>query len=326
MAETTKVSVFCLAFNHEQYLRRCLDGFVMQKTTFPFEVLVHDDASTDGTADIIREYAEKYPEIIKPTYQTENQYSKGIKIIRAHLLDKAQGEYLAWCEGDDCWTDENKLQKQVEFLDAHPDYSCCYHRVLCNNLRDNSTRYIPDITESRDFALDEIIRRGAVFQLSSMVIRSDVYRGKPVNFVARGFGDVTLYLYAGICGKCHVLGDVMSTYNHGTAGSYTMRMANSSKEKRIEHERNYISLLEKANKLSEYQYEDAFTYAIDRLQFNIYMLSGEKKNARSKKYQQFYAQYKRQKRVYFIHKYLPFFSKVKRFLRGDNQQNENVDQ
>ena len=326
MAETAKVSVICLAYNHENYIRRCLDSFVMQKTTFPFEVLVHDDASTDSTAEIIREYAEKYPEIIKPVYQTENQYSKHVRIIQVFLLGKAQGEYLAWCEGDDYWTDAYKLQKQVEFLDTHPDYSCCYHRVLCNNLRDNSTRYIPDITESRDFALDEIIRRGAVFHLSSVVIRSNVYREKPDSFVARGFGDVPLYLYAAIRGKCHVLRDVMSTYNHGTAGSYTMRMAKSSKEKRITHEQNYISLLEKANELSDHQYEDAFTYAIDRLQFNIYMLSGDKKNARSEKYRQFYAQYKRQKRVYFVHKYLPFFSKIKSFLRGDSQPNENVNQ
>lgn len=317
MSELTKVSVICLAYNHEKYIRRCLDGFVMQKTTFPFEVLVHDDASTDGTADIIREYAEKYPEIIKPVLQKENQYSKHVRIIQVHLLDKAQGEYLAWCEGDDYWTDENKLQKQVAFLDEHPDYSCCYHRVLCKNLSNNSTRYIPAITESRDFSLDEIVQKGAVFHLSSAVIRSYVYKEKPDSLSAKRFGDVTLYLYGAIRGKCYVLSDVMSVYNHGTEGSYTNRMKAASVQSRIEHEQDYITLLEKANALSNYQYESAFSYAIDRLQCNIYILSGDKKNARGEKYRQFYAQYKRQQRVYFVHKYLPFLTRIKRlFKRG----------
>lgn len=315
MAETAKVSVFCLTYNHEQYLRRCLDGFVMQKTNFPFEVLVHDDASTDGTANIIREYAEKYPEIIKPTYQMENQYSKGVKIIHAHLLSKAQGMYFAWCEGDDYWTDENKLQKQIAFLDEHPEYSCCYHRVLRKNLADGSTSYVPNIAESREFGIEEIIRGGAVFQLSSLVIRSNIYRERPASFAAKKFGDVTTFLYGAIRGKCFVLSDAMSVYNHGTVGSYTNRMKAASVQSRIEHEQDYITLLEKANALSNYQYESAFSYAIDRLQCNIYILSGDKKKARSGKYRPFYKQYKKQQRVYFVRKYLPFLSKVKRLLK-----------
>ena len=121
MADGIKVSVICLAYNHEKYIRKCLDGFVMQKTNFKFEALVHDDASTDKTAEIIREYEEKYPDIIKPVYQTENQHSKKISIFTTFLAPNARGEYLAWCEGDDCWTDPGKLQKQVDFLDAHPD-------------------------------------------------------------------------------------------------------------------------------------------------------------------------------------------------------------
>lgn len=321
MTESIKVSVICLTYNHAPYIRKCLDSFVMQKTNFPFEVLVHDDASADGTAEIVREYAEKYPDIIKPILQTENQYSKRVRFIQVFMLDKARGEYFAWCEGDDYWTDENKLQKQVDFLDAHPDHSCCYHRVLCNNLRDKSTRYIPAITESRDFTLEEIIRGGAVFHLSSVLIRNNVYREKPDSFTARGFGDIPLYLYGAIRGKCHVLADVMSVYNHGTAGSYTLRMAKSSKENRIQHEQEYIALLEKANALSEHQYEEAFAYAIDRLQFNIYWLSGEKKKAREGKYRKFYIQHKKQQRVYFVRKYFPFLTKLKGYLkRGQSVQ------
>lgn len=118
------VSINCLTYNHIQYIRQCLDGFLMQKTDFKFEVLVHDDASTDGTADIIREYEAKYPDIIKPIYQTENQYKKGRGLCIGYDLQikRARGKYIADCEGDDFWTDPLKLQKQVDFLEANPDY------------------------------------------------------------------------------------------------------------------------------------------------------------------------------------------------------------
>ena len=119
------VTILCTAYNHEPYIRKCLEGFVMQKTNFQFEAIVHDDASTDGTATIIREYAEKYPDIIVPIYQTENQYSKKIGIYKTFLYPKAQGKYIAICEGDDYWTDPYKLQKQVDLLEANLDCSFC---------------------------------------------------------------------------------------------------------------------------------------------------------------------------------------------------------
>ena len=108
------VSICNLVYNHEKWLRRCLDGFVMQKTSFKFEVLSHDDASTDSSATIIREYEERYPDIFCPIYQTENQYSKGQGIFIPILLPKARGKYIALCEGDDYWCDPLKLQKCFE--------------------------------------------------------------------------------------------------------------------------------------------------------------------------------------------------------------------
>ena len=123
------VSIRCTVYNHEPFLRQCLDGFVMQKTTFPFEAIVHDDASTDGSAAIIREYAEKYPDIIKPIYETENQYSKHDGSL-SRIMDAAMhpnSKYIATCEGDDYWTDPNKLQIQVDFLESHPDFFSSSH-------------------------------------------------------------------------------------------------------------------------------------------------------------------------------------------------------
>ena len=116
------VSIHCCAYNHEKYIRQCLEGFVMQRTNFKFEVIVHDDASTDKTATIIKECADKYPDIIKPIYQKENQYSTCKENIDIALMAKTSGKYIALCEGDDYWIDPYKLQKQVDFLENNSDY------------------------------------------------------------------------------------------------------------------------------------------------------------------------------------------------------------
>ncbi len=123
------VAIKCFVYNHEPYLRECLDGFVMQQTDFPFVAIVHDDASTDHSADIIREYAAKYPDIIHPIYETENQYSKqdgSLGRIMDAAINATGAKYIAMCEGDDYWTDPHKLQKQVDYLEAHKEVGLCY--------------------------------------------------------------------------------------------------------------------------------------------------------------------------------------------------------
>lgn len=130
------VAIHCLVYNHEPYLRDCLEGFVMQQTNFPFVAIVHDDASTDGSTTIIREYEEKYPNIIKPIYETENQYSKhdgSVGRIVDAAIDATGAKYIAMCEGDDYWTDPQKLQKQVDFMEKNPEYSLCCHRYKIYN-------------------------------------------------------------------------------------------------------------------------------------------------------------------------------------------------
>ena len=120
------VSIWCLVYNHEPYLRQCLDGFVMQNTNFKFEAIVHDDVSTDSSAAIIREYAEKYPDIIKPIFETENQYSKRDGSLERIMHEACKGKYIAICEGDDYWIDPLKLQKQVDYLLNHEDCGLVY--------------------------------------------------------------------------------------------------------------------------------------------------------------------------------------------------------
>lgn len=123
------VTIQCLVYNHEPYIRQCLDGFVMQKTNFRFEAIVHDDASTDGSAAIILEYAEKYPEIIKPIIEVENLYSKKDGSLGHVIRENTHGKYVAMCEGDDYWIDPLKLQKQVDFLEQNSEYGLIFTNV-----------------------------------------------------------------------------------------------------------------------------------------------------------------------------------------------------
>jgi glycosyltransferase involved in cell wall biosynthesis len=131
------VSISCITFNHEPYIRQCLDGFLAQKVDFPFEIIIYDDASTDGTVQVVEEYIEKYPGLFKPFFNTENQYSKGIRGMNMKFnFDRCTGKYIAFCEGDDFWTDPNKLHKQVDFLEKNPNFSICctnYSEVNSND-------------------------------------------------------------------------------------------------------------------------------------------------------------------------------------------------
>ena len=128
-SQQSLVTVWCLTYNQKDYIKDALDGFVMQQTNFPFEVIVHDDASTDGTTDIIQEYAKNYPDIIKPMIEVDNQWQRGGLKHIIHIMNEQhrRSRYLAFCEGDDYWTDSLKLQRQVDFLNSHSDYSMCFH-------------------------------------------------------------------------------------------------------------------------------------------------------------------------------------------------------
>lgn len=148
------VAINCITYNHEPYLRDALEGFVMQETDFPFVAIVHDDASTDGTTAILREYAARYPDIILPIYETENQYSKrdgSVGRIMQAARNATGAKYVAMCEGDDYWTDPQKLQKQIDFLESHLDYTMCFH----NAMEHKENRDVPDKLfsnlETRDY-------------------------------------------------------------------------------------------------------------------------------------------------------------------------------
>ena len=224
------ISICCITYNHEPYIRDCLEGFIMQQTKFPFEVLVHDDASTDHTADIIREYETKYPDIIKPIYQTENQYSKGVKINIDYNFPRVQGKYIALCEGDDFWCDPYKLQIQFDFMESHPDYSACFcgnyilnefeHRITPMGF---PTSELP--TDLRD-AQRKILLGDHALMTAASLFRTDMFR-KIQSVLASDskgapMGDLQLFFHLAGMGKIKYIFRRMIVYrrHHGSAMDY----------------------------------------------------------------------------------------------------------
>lgn len=208
------VTVVSLAYNHEPYIRQCLEGFVMQKTNFAFEVLIHDDASTDGTADIIREYELKYPNIIKPIYQKENQYSKGVSIGRTFLYPNAKGKYIAECEGDDYWTDPYKLQKQVDFLEANPEYSMCYTNILRYNQK---TGIFDDwiLSDENVITIDDLMLYNRVHTLTVLCRKDLLLRyNQEISFLLPKLpmGDYPMWLWMALQGPIYHFQEKMGVY------------------------------------------------------------------------------------------------------------------
>ncbi len=179
MNKSIKLSIQCPVYNHEPFLRQCLDGIVIQKTNFAFEAIVHDDVSTDNSVSIIREYAEKYPEVIKTIYETTNVYAQG-KLDEV-LNNACSGEYIAICEGDDYWTDPNKLQKQVNFLDAHPEYGACCHRFVeyyedtkSFSKSDHWASVITEDVSGFELTKENYFKIGRLPQILTLVYRKDL--------------------------------------------------------------------------------------------------------------------------------------------------------
>lgn len=264
MEREIKVSVLCNVYNHGKYIRDALEGFVMQKTDFLYEVLVHDDASTDNSAEIIREYEEKYPDIIKPIYQTENQYSKRISIYRTQHLPRAKGRYIAVCEGDDFWTDPCKLQKQYDFMEDNPDYSLCACGTRWLNIRTGMEENKCHTADDRDVTAEELIlgEKGMVFHYSTFFMKKDVFFKKTDWRPLFPIGDYSLAILAALNGKVRMLSDIMTTYRYYADNSWTVRMDDDESRARISL--RMIEGLEALDKATDGCYAEAISKRILR--------------------------------------------------------------
>ncbi|GAB3712045.1 glycosyltransferase family 2 protein [Flavobacterium koreense] len=229
MNDLPLVSISCITFNHARYLRECFDGFLMQQTNFAFEVVIHDDASTDETKAIIEEYTQKHPTIFYPMYQTENQYSKGVRGIMAKFnFPRCRGKYITLCEGDDYWTDPNKLQKQVDFLEANEDYAICWTKYLIKNESNvpstlSEPEWIDYVENDKDlsFDLNNIFKPYCTYTLTTM------FRVENFDFdlfqKLKHSKDNTLYAMCLSKGKGILLNFNSAVYRVHDAGIYSLQ-------------------------------------------------------------------------------------------------------
>lgn len=269
------VSISCITYNHAPYIRRALSGFLSQKTNFPFEILIHDDASTDETQEIIREYEEKYPDIIKPIYRTENQYSKGIRNISgAFNFPRARGKYIAMCEGDDYWCDDGKLQLQADYMEAHPECTMCFHaaKVITESeafVRKEMRPYRGD----RSLSAAEVIDTPCNYPTASLFFRTELATKLPDWYHKCPIGDVPIHIFMAAHGSVYYFDRQMSVYRLGVATSWTTEMDKGDREtvrKRYEaHLSDLRKMYEGFNRDTEDKYRAQTEAALKRKAFLV---------------------------------------------------------
>jgi glycosyltransferase involved in cell wall biosynthesis len=284
------VSIRCLTYNHEPFIAKCLDGFIMQKTSFRFEAIVHDDASTDGTAKIILEYAERFPEIIKPILQTENQYSKGRKISRL-VQPYLKGKYIAVCEGDDYWIDPEKLQKQVDFMESNKEYSMCFHNSFifdsnCKKIIGNHKIY----NKSQDAEFQHILQDGGFVPTQSKLYRKESMIGFDQFPQNCPVGDLKNQTYLALTGKVFYLNETMAVYRRWE-GSFT-RSISRDVERYVAHHKKFIDWYRSVDAFYDGRFHQEIDNAIAFSEARIAIALKDYKKLKNKRYKRFIA-YKR---------------------------------
>ena len=317
MKETVMVSVLTTAYNHAPYIAQALDSFLMQKTDFKFEVIVHDDASTDGTADIIRQYAEKYPEIIKPIFQTENQYSQGNSPYD-YMDPYIRGKYIAQCEGDDYWCDKNKLQMQFDYMENHPECSYCF----CNSYDvDVDGKVIGEkrpAKESRVFNSEEIIRASGDFCANA----GSFYRTSDIESVESFIpqtevGDVPLRCLLALRGNAYGFQNVMVCYRRFVPGSWTQRVQKSrDRDGIIEWKSSLLDFYKYYREIAEEKYRNVIDEMILKTEFSLFVEKNDWKKIREPAFRQHFACLSRRaKTIVFVKFYFPWAIKGVRLVR-----------
>lgn len=228
-----KVAIHSLAYNHGPYIKEALEGFINQKTDFPFVAIVHDDVSKDNTVAILCEYAEKYPDIIIPIFETENQYSKpngSLENIMNSAMSATGAKYIAMCECDDYWTEPLKLQKQVDFLESHPEYSVCFHNAIIEDCHNRTYYKFNNFSNDVDLSFYDIVNKWQI-PTASILLKSEYLFNMPSDLANIYSGDYKLLIWLRICGKVHyinIIGSIYRLNSSPTSASVLYRNKNIS--------------------------------------------------------------------------------------------------
>ena len=289
--EDILVSVSCITYNHGKYLREALEGFLMQDCDFKYEILIHDDASTDDTPDIIREYEKKYPNIIKPILQRENQYSRGIRNISGVFnFPRASGKYIAMCEGDDFWTDPKKLKLQAEYMERHRECAMTLHsaRILHSDGAYHASSMIRPYEGDRPVSAEEVISKKSNYPTASLMIRTEYAKELPEYYFKCPVGDIPLQIYMASRGTVYYFDRPMSVYRQGAEGSWSSDIdSGESKKKWEEHYKSMEELYRDFDRETGGKFRTSVKEALGRERFLIDLKEGRLKALREKKNRKF---------------------------------------
>ncbi len=272
--EKPVVSICCITYNHEPYIEDALEGFLIQETDFPFEILIHDDASTDRTAEIIREYEAKYPKLIKPIYQVENQYSQGKRINAQFNVTRAHGDYMALCEGDDYWISPNKLSIQYAKLQ---EFNCdiCFHpvKVVESESDRNKVTYEFNGNLEKTINPSEVIRRaGPYMPACSIMMRLSLIR-ELLNKNETFFNErLAHYGYQFIGVSVHpaiYLPTVFGVYRSNHPGSWT-RKNRSDATKFLENCKFFCDSILILNDYTKQKYQNDVSYVLKKKILSVF--------------------------------------------------------
>ena len=275
--EEIVVSVKCLAYNHVKYIKQMIEGVLKQKTNFKYELVIHDDASTDGTTQIVKEYEKKYPDIIKPIYETENQYKSGSMNQRC-IYPHIKGKYMAFCEGDDYWTDPNKLQIQIDYMETHPECSFTFHNadIIWENgivkrqfLPEEGIKCFVWENKNKVFNAGELIELGfiptaSIVARTSDVINSQSFCKNPV------CGDLPLRLSLSINGYAYYFNRKMSMYRTGNPVSAS-GIARDTTAAALKVLRGHEDILKGFNQYTNYQWNKEIEHDLKKRQLRFMM-------------------------------------------------------
>lgn len=294
MENEVMVSISCITYNHENYIAQAIESFLMQKTDFAYEILIHDDASTDKTAIIIKEYESKYPNLIKPIYQTENQYSKGVKVDIINL-QRAKGKYIAVCEGDDYWIDPYKLQKQVNYMEAHKECTLCFTNGIVVGDSKQKKRVIPWLDENRRFYYHKNYKYTAgelqllgYIPTASIVYPSYLNKCRPDFMSTAIVGDNALKLFAAANGYAYYIDELTCVYRFNVPNSVTTKWKESNKDEIIRRCDGFIKLLDDFNEYSNYRYENDIRLSKLTWEITKLRLMGDNKDIRDKRFKDYF--------------------------------------
>ena len=319
------VTVVCTTYNQDKYIRKALEGIVSQKTNFRYEVLVHDDASTDQTVAIINEYAEKYKGLIVPILEEENQFSKGVRITKDMLIPLAKGKYIALCEGDDYWTDANKLQIQFDAMEQHPECSICVHRVQGVSEDENKRLRTYPMKEmctgilSAKEIMHRMLAEGEwVYHTTSYFFCKkdalEMSENKYVFWIKAGYGDFSYMQMAALKGDFYYIDQIMSVYRMGAIGSLLRNDRNSERFK--EKNLRFINSVKDFDEVSQHRFHEDAKIAISRYQFQLAYVDNDYAVLLSPEMHEFWkAMPLRAKMKVRISYYLPCVNEIYRRLR-----------